>query len=154
MATSTAASNPNAPWLIMLYMAGDNNLSEEMVLALQDLVAEGAPNGSMIVAQFDPSGIGLETQRYRVRLAPGVADTSRHHRVHDVRFRPKSTPGVSKRSPTSSNGRSSHDTDGTMQYMLVLSGHGGGTSADFLHEGRQCAGCPLHGGAEGGAQRR
>ena len=49
----------------MLYLAGDNNLAEDMVLALQDLVAEGAPDGDQIVAQLDPSGVGLETQRYR-----------------------------------------------------------------------------------------
>ncbi len=33
-------ARPNAPWLTMLYMAGDNELTEEMVLALQDLVGE------------------------------------------------------------------------------------------------------------------
>ena len=48
----------------MLYLAGDNSLSEDMVLALQRLQAEGAPEGDQIFAQFDPSGVGLATQRY------------------------------------------------------------------------------------------
>ena len=52
------------PWLVMLYMAGDNDLSEDMVLALQTLQAEGPPKGDRIVAQFDPSGVGLSAQRY------------------------------------------------------------------------------------------
>ena len=60
----TGTTGPNPPWLTMLYMAADNNLTEEMVLALQDLVAEGAAPGSAIKAQFDPSGEGFDTQRY------------------------------------------------------------------------------------------
>src|SRR5688572_19099065 len=63
-AMQTETTGATAPWLIMLYMAGDNNLTEEMVLALQDLVAEGAPEGSVIKAQFDPSGEGIDTQRF------------------------------------------------------------------------------------------
>ena len=39
----TPATTSNAPWLVMVYLAGDNNLTEEMVLALQDLAAEGPP---------------------------------------------------------------------------------------------------------------
>ena len=40
----TGSSQPPAapvPWIVMLYLAGDNNLTEDMVLALQDLQAEG-----------------------------------------------------------------------------------------------------------------
>ena len=55
----------------MLYMAGDNELTEEMVLALQDLVARPLTE-SKIVAQLDPSGIGLETQRYVFPGPPGA----------------------------------------------------------------------------------
>ena len=36
-------SPENKPWLVMLYLSGDNNLSEDMVLALQSLQPEGAP---------------------------------------------------------------------------------------------------------------
>ncbi|HSD67671.1 MAG TPA: hypothetical protein VLF95_13275, partial [Vicinamibacteria bacterium] len=57
----------------MVYQAGDNNLAEDMVLALQDLAAEGGSlQGSRIVAQLDPSGFGLSAQRYDFgRKAPG-----------------------------------------------------------------------------------
>ncbi len=33
------------PWLVMVYQAGDNNLAEDMVLALQDLAAGAALQG-------------------------------------------------------------------------------------------------------------
>ena len=37
-------------WLVMLYLAGDNNLAEDMVLSLQELIAEGVPTetGSLL----------------------------------------------------------------------------------------------------------
>ena len=66
-----------AEWTIMVYLAGDNNLTEEMVLALQDIkdlhlnefsaLADQDPNfaeKNKIVAQFDPSGLGMPTHRY------------------------------------------------------------------------------------------
>ena len=102
IAMETSASNPNAPWLTMLYMAGDNNLTEEMVLALQDLVAEGAPHGSKILAQFDPSGVGFETQRY-IFDGPGHGSLEAHRDRSSIP--PKSMPAVSRRWPISSDGR-------------------------------------------------
>ena len=52
------------PWLVMLYLAGDNNLTEEMIAALQDLRGGATPAGDRIVAQLDPSAMGIATQRY------------------------------------------------------------------------------------------
>ena len=43
---SASAEKSNLPWLVMVYMAGDNSLTEEMVLALQDLMLEGAPTAT------------------------------------------------------------------------------------------------------------
>ena len=57
-------------WTVMVYLAGDNNLSEEMVWALKEMKEWAqqprAPKGCKInlVAQFDPSGMGIPTQRY------------------------------------------------------------------------------------------
>ena len=42
---ATGTDPPKNPWLVMLFLAGDNNLTESMVLALQDLIAEGPPEG-------------------------------------------------------------------------------------------------------------
>src|SRR5262245_161058 len=69
-----------AGWLVMIYLAGDNNLTEEMVFALEDMHAEGAPPGVKIVVQFDPSGIGLFSQRYDL-TKPGRSLEER--RIHD-----------------------------------------------------------------------
>ena len=80
MSEVEAPLEPRNPWLIMLYLAGDNSLSEDMVLALQDLKAEGRPTGDKIVAQFDPSGVGLFTQRYDFS-APEQGNTLEDYRV-------------------------------------------------------------------------
>ena len=161
------------PWLIMLYLAGDNNLSEEMVLSLQDLLAEGVPADARILAQFDPSGVGLEAQRYRFGIeADGTVATATRRTSSEIgASRTRSAGSSSRRDAGRDSGRSGshakvpdtierhrdkdfdgsdvntgnpatiadfvrwaarHDKKGQMQYLLVLSGHGAGTSADFL----------------------
>ena len=130
------AEETASPWLVMLYLAGDNSLTEDMVLALQDLQAEGPPRGDKIVAQFDPSGIGLSAQRYDFSdVAPGKAlddyrdrtfepsevDTgSRQALVDFVKWADAKCWNVQK---TKKN---------AYQYLLILSGHGSGTTEDFL----------------------
>src|SRR4030095_721605 len=53
---------PNRKWNVMVYLAGDNNLSEEMVHDLQEMQRAGAPadfkKKVRVVAQFDPRGTG------------------------------------------------------------------------------------------------
>src|SRR5689334_1764480 len=62
---------------VMIYLAGDNNLSEECVFALTELKKSSPRDGSVTVfAQYDPSDEFLPTQRYRIRFdnpadAPG-----------------------------------------------------------------------------------
>ena len=41
-------------WMIMLYLAGDNNLSDEMVWALKELNSITLPDGIAVTIQFDP----------------------------------------------------------------------------------------------------
>ena len=69
------AGKPTGGWLVMLYMAGDNNLTEDMVLALQELTKAGPPYPrDVIVAQLDPHGDGLATARFDLTkrgVAPG-----------------------------------------------------------------------------------
>ena len=72
----TPATGPNVPWLTMLYMAGDNELTEEMVLALQDLVGHPMTE-SKIVAQLDPSGIGSRDAAIRIPWTSGGKDSRR-----------------------------------------------------------------------------
>ena len=60
---ATVHPHRTRPWLVMLFLAGDNSLNEDMVLALQDIQAEGAPAGDRLVALLDP-------QRSRPGAAP------------------------------------------------------------------------------------
>jgi len=68
------ADNPDTAaaeriWTVLIYMAGDNNLSEECVYALTQ-AKEALTNESdklAVLAQFDPSGVHAETKRYLLR---------------------------------------------------------------------------------------
>ncbi|HSL20147.1 MAG TPA: clostripain-related cysteine peptidase [Vicinamibacterales bacterium] len=117
------------PWLVMLYLAGDNNLSEEMVLALQDLLAVGPPKGDAIVAQFDPSGVGLETQRYDFTDWPHKGSTLKDY--CDTTFTPEETNAASVETLTEfvTWATEKHPAE---RRLLILSGHGSGTTQDFL----------------------
>src|SRR5262245_41163150 len=53
-------------WTIMVYLAGDNNLSDEMVWALKELYRVGAPAGVTVTVQFDPSAKGSSTRYFRM----------------------------------------------------------------------------------------
>ena len=57
-------------WTIMLYLAGDNNLSDEMVWALKEVYRVGAPEGVAVTLQFDPLSSGKSTRFF---LAPPSA---------------------------------------------------------------------------------
>lgn len=74
--TGSAANLPDKEWTIMVYMAGDNNLSEDMITALNELNAGHAsaskpaggnpPTASKInfFIEFDPSHPTAETERF------------------------------------------------------------------------------------------
>ena len=146
--TPAAILPSNAPWLIMVYMAGDNNLTEEMVLALQDLMAEGAQKDNVLVAQFDPGGLGIATQRYVFSAAAGAGPVwylaASPDRPALLQFQDPAFNGVESSTgckqtlidfitwarthvPGASSGQPT-----PMQTLLILSGHGSGTTEDFF----------------------
>src|SRR4030095_6973238 len=43
----------DAEWLVMLYLAGDNNLSSEMIWALKEIEDEGLPPGFEMTILYD-----------------------------------------------------------------------------------------------------
>jgi hypothetical protein len=57
----------NPEWLIMLYFSGDNDLSPEMVRAIDDIAEAGVPEGVVLTVQYDPSFKGLPPLRYFLR---------------------------------------------------------------------------------------
>ena len=61
-------------WTIMVYMAGDNNLTDECVYALTEMKKANPGNRIRVFAQFDPKDDYLPTQRFRINKAQqGVA---------------------------------------------------------------------------------
>jgi len=134
--TSTQAPDSRIrPWLVMVYMAGDNSLTEEMVLALQDLMLEGAPDDDIIVAQFDPGGTGLATQRY-------IFSKRRGSHLEDFRDPEFDGLEVDTGDPEALKEFIAWAVDDVapklrgapepMRTMLILSGHGSGTTEDFF----------------------
>jgi hypothetical protein len=59
----------NRQWTVLIYMAGDNNLSEECVYSLIEAkeALTDYHNKLAVLAQFDPSGVLAETKRYLLR---------------------------------------------------------------------------------------
>jgi len=51
-------------WTVMVYLAGDNNLSEEMIYAIKEMYRIGTNDQFKVIVQFDPSAIGPETRHY------------------------------------------------------------------------------------------
>ncbi len=118
-------SNTKKDWLIMLYMAGDNNLDRDMTHSLQLLCEVEHLGNDAIVAEFDSSRPSFRTQRYDFT-------ESRGHRL-----------GAYLADETSETSTGNPDTlkrfldwaEGQYEAkhrMLILSGHGSGTTEDFL----------------------
>ncbi len=53
-------------WTVMVYLAGDNNLSEECIYSLTEMKKADVYDRIKIFVQFDPSDEFLPTQRYRI----------------------------------------------------------------------------------------
>jgi Clostripain family len=131
MAPDQGSQSSEPGWLVMLYLAGDNNLTEEMVLALQNLLPHESRSSDLIVAQLDPSGVGLSTQRYNF----GELKGTKLEAYRDKKFSGESDTG----SPATlrafiewavAQAKDMGRED--MRYLLILSGHGSGTTEDFL----------------------
>jgi hypothetical protein len=125
-------------WTILIYQAGDNNLAEECVYALKEIKSVGtqssanaakkAPAQVSIVAQFDPSGRGNPTRRFKIS-GPG-----RHGSIED---------NITERLPETDTGAPGVLLDFLCKsikenrsdfYMVILSGHGAGFSEGFFLE--------------------
>jgi Clostripain family len=51
-------------WTVMVYLAGDNNLSEEMIYSIKEMYRVGTNEEFELIVKFDPSAIGPEPQEY------------------------------------------------------------------------------------------
>lgn len=122
-----------ADWTVMVYMAGDNELSHEMVLALQELkgYSEERRQQVRIVAQFDPSGLGLPTRRYDFSKEPawGPGDSLGDWEDRNFDIDETNTGNPEALIAFTDWAGSSYEAD---RYALILSGHGSGATEEKL----------------------
>lgn len=150
MTQSSRENNPEQPptvypkWTVLIYQAGDNNLSEECVYSLKEMKRVGAWERRShhlagdareeyvplvnVVVQFDPAGRGNPTRRFRIRGAGGDGSLSDDeligYRKNEV---DTSDPETLLRFLCESIER--YRTD---YYMVVLAGHGAGIREGFF----------------------
>lgn len=171
--------NKKAAWTVMVYLAGDNNLTSECLFALTEMKKADPGDEINVIAQFDPRDEYLPTHRYEINRRG--SDTSIFDDIIDrasfdqkngeVRFAEESTFAESlaksraryrkdvKSVLGGANALASlpfegepvtDDTDTgspitlynflsfcvqkypAYHYMVVLSGHAGGTESDYL----------------------
>lgn len=169
----------NAAWTVMVYLAGDNNLTAECMFALTEMKGAALNKNLNVIAQFDPSDPILPSHRYKINEANSsiyrdIIDCARYYQDKDeVRFRKESRNALAlaaqrekaheklrkaglkkfeKASLTASKEMevTTDDTDTGSpitlynfisyclekypadRYMVVLSGHAGGTERDYL----------------------
>lgn len=125
-------------WTILIYLAGDNNLAEECVYALKEIKELGAqdrasaaqrlPPRINVLAQFDPSGRGNPTRRFKI-TGPG-GDGSLEDDV--TKELPESDTGSSVSLLNFLCDSIEDEANRADYYMVVLSGHAAGISEGFF----------------------
>jgi len=175
-----------AAWTVMVYLAGDNNLTTECMFALTEMKQAATGNQLNVIAQFDPSDPHLPTHRYEIKRR-GKKKNFRHDIIDracylggdgEVRFTRESSnaealavkrkwerdhhcAALDAANLTGSPEQEEVITDDTdtgspvtlynfisfclehypaEHYLVVLSGHAGGTERDYLMKDESSAG--------------
>lgn len=163
-----------AAWTVMVYLAGDNNLTTECMFALTEMKDARLCEDVNVIAQFDPSDPYLPSHRYEINekresLYSDIIDRARYYKGKgEVNFKKESRKAASlaalrrsvrksgqefeKASLTASKANKviTDETDTgspitlynfisfcleeypAEHYLVVLSGHAGGTERDYL----------------------
>lgn len=145
-------------WTVMIYLAGDNNLTDECVHALTQMKeVEGLDQEKIcVLAQFDPKGGRLKTHRYKISPRSKQTALSGDFKVwvenikkfdhakyidfEEIRRQRRGDPKPKKQQETNTGSPVTLFDFVTWciekypaeSYMLVLSGHGGGTEKGYL----------------------
>src|SRR5688572_8535103 len=131
-------------WTIMVYMAGDNNLAEEMIGALQDIKAAERHEAFTAVARFDSGGplrefaIGKDTKQDGGLKLTNVDFPKKTIKVIKDGYEIEKEVTLRRIRPLVAD----FIVDTILKYpadnyMLVLSGHGSGAVGDFLASSRR-----------------
>jgi hypothetical protein len=138
------SSDPKPPfeWTIMVYLSGDNNLSEQMVRALQEIQAlegDALPPATAVTIQYDPWAPGFRTSRYAIpRQAP--AEKLDHDQLVGLlpiqSFLVETLDQEDASDPRTLAGFIGWSAQlcPSRYRMLILSGHGNGVAGDFLSD--------------------
>ncbi|HEV2764553.1 MAG TPA: clostripain-related cysteine peptidase, partial [Pyrinomonadaceae bacterium] len=142
---------PDTSWTVMIYMAGDNNLSDESVYALTEM-KKAAPGGRVkVVVQFDPKDDYLPTHRFEINRG-GNRGALVEDMLSKAPFKPEDESSVARvieaRRGADAERETETDTGNpdtlfnflslclerypAEHYMVVIAGHGSGTERDFL----------------------
>jgi len=168
-----------AAWTVMIYLAGDNNLTTECMYALTEMKRAALGEQLNVIAQFDPCDPHLPSHRYEINqdnknIYQDIIDYARYYKNQkEVRFKKESRKALllaarreEAREKLREAGMKELDhatltapkeneviTDDTdtgspitlynfisfclekypaERYMVVLSGHAGGTERDYL----------------------
>lgn len=139
---------------VMIYLAGDNNLSEECIYALTEL-KKARPNGGLVrvLAQYDPGDEFLPTQRYEITLegqhavsVPVAKDfLDQYPFTTESRSKIRIRPPYGERKERKGEGSTGdpkvlynfiafcvNKYPKTDHYVLIFCGHGAGIYRDFL----------------------
>jgi hypothetical protein len=113
-------------WLVMLYMAGDNNLEREMVQSLQFLPDIERGGNNAIVAEFDSNRPDFGTKRYDFSVKR-KGNLLENYVVGELEEKSTGNPDTLTEFIEWSEGQY------TAQHkILILSGHGSGATQDYL----------------------
>ncbi len=141
-----------AAWTVLVYMAGDNNLTDEMAWGLQELKKKAAELEARrgrsakdrinVVAHFDPRG--SRSRRYDfvprsdINDPPPPADKDGDLHLYESMIYTRRGNGAGNgRAPNPLDAFVSEQVSGlprAKRYLLVLSGHGSGAVGDFLND--------------------
>src|SRR5690242_11029790 len=95
-------------WTVMIYLAGDNNLTNECIHQLTEMKEVEDLDGICVLAQLDPKGSRLKSHRYEIKprsVTPSLSNdfakfvrnskTFNHPRYRDyaARWHRRSGPG-------------------------------------------------------------
>ncbi|MGE0128738.1 MAG: clostripain-related cysteine peptidase [Blastocatellales bacterium] len=130
-------------WSVLIYMAADNNLSEECVYDLQEIQNVGAVEGLDVVALLDTSARGVKTKIYDFggnRRGKAGADGALESLATPFSVTVKPDGGGAPRKVESSADpellkgflKTRIEKRPAERYLVVLSGHGSGAVGDFL----------------------
>jgi pentapeptide MXKDX repeat protein len=80
--------NKKAAWTVMVYLAGDNNLTSECLFALTEMKKALPGKHLNVIAQFDPQDDYLPTQRYEINRK-GQTTTVFEDVIDEARYNPR-----------------------------------------------------------------